>query len=414
MTQTITVAGMIANNNGITLYLEDGKTRALDMNGWNTEQIVREIAPGLGQLQMVQINLDMFAKVIRDVVAEMPTISETDGILTVKQGDRDIQAEALRPHIEDIAHFGRSAKGFKNFLRHFSKQEVGHSAEELLDFMKIGAMPIADDGSIIGFKVLNRNRSDDNTADPSVFVDCHTRTVKQQLGSLVYMPRSKVSDDRRQACGTGLHVAAPAYVCHFGGDVVTLVKVKPHDVIRVPRGENSKMGASAYQIVAVLTPDEAQWVRSGKKLADHTTGGMVLANVIVGNHPPITTKTEVGSFGLDRPYNALQKEKTFEEPKPVHVKTTTKSKKKPKKANLASVKRAPKDALSVRKIKDMLAAAMNKRPAKRTPSEVKLVEYQKKLTKAKTLIKGGMSLREAAAFAGIDRNKLSDNLKAGR
>lgn len=405
------VAGMIANKNGITLYLEDGSTTALDMTEWKTEQIVAGIAPALSRMEIAEIDLDGFTRgVIQDAIKAVPGLGGDENALTIKHRSRELSGEAIKSHVEDIAFFGRSAKGFKNFMRHFQKQTVNHSADELLEFMKVGKMPLADDGSIIGFKILNFF---DLSKDKDTFVDVHTRTVKQKLGSLVYMPRCKVSDDRRQACGTGLHVAAPAYASSFGGDVMTLVKVRPHDVVRVPRNENTKMGCSAYQIVAVLDDDQKKWVRNGKPLQKHETGLNLLAEVVAGNHPPISTKTEVGSFGLERPTDKLRAAGQFEETKPVMVKTETKSKKKPKKANPEALSRK-NGGLSVRQIKDMIEAAKSKKPAKRSASEQKLLDYQKKYEKAKALIAKGMNLREAAAQIGIDRNVLSDNLKAGR
>lgn len=407
------VAGMIANKTGITLYLEDGGTTALDMKGWKTEQIIAEIGPKLAQMQVAEVDLDSFGRgAIADAVDAIGDVStQENGEIVLKHRDREISGEAVHKHIEDIAYFGRSAKGFKNFMRHFQKQAVEHSADELLDFMKNGEMPVADDGSIIGYKILNRVREDGKQTD--VFVDCHTNTVKQQLGTLVYMPRCKVSDDRRQACGTGLHVASPAYARSFGGDVMTLVKVRPHDVVRVPHNENSKMGCAAYQIVAVLDEEQRAWVRNGKPIQEHPTGVNLLADVVAGNHPPISTKTEVGSFGLERPTNLLRMEKRFEEPKEVHVKALTRAKKKPVKSKPELLSRKHK-TLSVKEIKKMIADALTKRPAKRTASEKKMIDYDRKFTKAKALIKKGWNLRDAANEIGIDRNVLSDNLKAGR
>ena len=402
----ITVVGMVANPNGITLYLKDGTTQACDMAAWETQKIVEAIMPGLSKMQPVELDIGQFKKAALETVAHVvPGVKAGENGMTIQHRDREIPAKALERHIEDIAYFGKSAKGFKNFLRHFNKQDVKHSADELLDFMKNADMPIADDGSIIGYKMLNLYAGD-------VFVDCHTRTVKQKLGTLVYMPKSKVSDDRRQACGTGLHVAAPKYITSFGGSVLTLVKVRPHDVIRVPSDENTKMGCAAYQIVAVLDSELYTWAKQGKPLYQHEKGAELLANVVAGNHPPISTRTEVGSFGLDRPTNALIADQKFEEPVPVKVKTLRSDQRKPRKPNIDAVKRGA--ALSVKKIKDMIALALEKRPAKRTEAEKKAIDYDRRLQKAKRLLAKGKSLREVSAIVGIDRNKLSDNLKRGR
>jgi hypothetical protein len=178
--------------------------------------------------------------------------------------------------------------GFKVFMERLSKviDKRQHSVEDLLKFLGVADLPIADDGCIVIYKRLNR--SGGNT-----FVDVHSKKVKQKVGSLVFMDQSLVDPNRRRDCSNGLHVATVGYLGSFSGDVTIIGKVRPEDVIAVPQGSATKMRVSGYHIIAELTPKQKSAVNSGSKLSNTEDGAELLNAVLRGNHIGITQHVEI-------------------------------------------------------------------------------------------------------------------------
>ncbi|SOC90084.1 hypothetical protein SAMN05216358_0104 [Rhizobium sp. AN5] len=196
--------------------------------------------------------------------------------------------EALTPYMDAINH-GEDAAGFQKFMERIASviDSRSHTIKELLNFMSKGDLPIADDGSIVAYKVLQSTSNG--------FVDCHSRKVTQKLGSFVQMDEKLVDPNRRNECSTGLHIARRGYLSGFSGDIITLVKVAPEDVIAVPPGEPNKMRAKGYHIVAVLPADVHPTLRSNKPMTGHEKASKLLADVIKGNHTSILEIVNIGS-----------------------------------------------------------------------------------------------------------------------
>ena len=96
------------------------------------------------------------------------------------------------------------------------------TAEEVLKFMEKVDLPLADDGSIILYKFLDKHPS-----KPGYYVDHHTRKVEQRIGSRVYMELADYTKSRAE-CATGLHVCAKDYG-QYGGEIL-LVKVRGYSI----------------------------------------------------------------------------------------------------------------------------------------------------------------------------------------
>lgn len=118
-----------------------------------------------------------------------------------------VVGDKIIPGMELIkSQFGRAAKmgsvqGVENFLKRLSTviESRSHSVEDLLKFMERADLPIADDGTIIIYKVLNKQGDR--------YVDCHTGRVQQWVGAYVCMDPSLVDHNRSNECSNGLHVA---------------------------------------------------------------------------------------------------------------------------------------------------------------------------------------------------------------
>lgn len=228
-------------------------------------------------------------------IPQQGNVVEQSGI-TIKEHSKDDAPDTIIavvegkviPGVEKIkTQFGRAAKqestkGMENFLRRMASviDARKHSVEDLLKFMERGDLPVAEDGSILIYKVLRKSGKK--------YVDCHTRKVEQWVGGYVCMDPSLVDHNRNNECSNGLHVARRGYIREFSGDVCVLAKVAPEDVIAVPSYDANKMRVCGYHIIAELTSFQYQLVRQNKPITDDPDGKILLANTIAGNH---TSKT---------------------------------------------------------------------------------------------------------------------------
>lgn len=196
------------------------------------------------------------------------------------------------PGMEKIkTQFSRAAAqnstvGMENFLRRLGAviEQRGHSVEDLLKFLERGDLPIADDGSILIYKVLRKVQNPKNAVGSTVFADCHTRKVEQWVGAHVCMDESLVDRNRNNECSNGLHVARRGYVRNFSGDVCVLAKLAPEDVIAVPTYDANKMRVCGYHIIKELTAAQYALLNQNRPLTEDEAGKRLLADALRGIH----------------------------------------------------------------------------------------------------------------------------------
>jgi len=217
-------------------------------------------------------------------------VVETEGETTIIPG-----VEQLHGQVVHAVQNG-NAKGMDNFLRRCATVKRKHTVQELLNFMRKGDLPIADDGSIIAYKVLRSY----GPGKPDVFVDCHSGKVEQKVGSFVCQSES-IIDQSRTMCSTGLHVARRGYLGGFNGDIITLIKINPEDVVAVPPNEPDKMRVSGYHILGKIPSSEHHALRSNQAMRSDSTAGQLLASALSGKHIQVLERVEItaprgGSF----------------------------------------------------------------------------------------------------------------------
>lgn len=300
----ITVIGAIVSKNGVTIFQNTGESSVLAMDSYRTQAILDATLPLIAKIGKAEIDLENFKVELKENVANA-NVKVSDDLSSIKVktqagGEVDV-AKALKPQVERATVSKSAAKALKAFTTALSRVKRQHSAEELMKFITRHDLPLAEDGAIIGFKTLNSVRD-----DPGVFVDGHTRKVRQRLGSYVYMDVKDVNESRRQDCGTGLHIMSRSY--NYSGDVTCLVKIRPQDVIAVPISETNKMRVAAYHIVAVLNAETRAKISSAK---DFRADGSIdaLKKVVVGDHPGILERVWVGKQGQTKAELIVGKQK---------------------------------------------------------------------------------------------------------
>lgn len=206
---------------------------------------------------------------------QKPTPQET--VIAVVDGEVIPGVEQVQDHINHAVKLG-STVGMERFLQRVAKviSTRQHSIEDLLRFMEKGDLPVADDGSIIAYKMLQ--------AKDDTFVDCHTNLVPQNVGTVVRVDESLVDRNRRNECSNGLHIARRGYLKHFGGSACFLVKVAPEDVVTVPHNDPNKVRVCAYHIIDKLSDSAMQSVRQNKPMTSCADAREMLAKAIAGDH----------------------------------------------------------------------------------------------------------------------------------
>ncbi|QEP29850.1 RIIB lysis inhibitor [Sinorhizobium phage ort11] len=219
----------------------------------------------------------------KDEVSEEETI-----VAVVNTGSKDKPKETVIPGAEALKEqFVHSVKtgntvGMENFMKRISKMidKRGHSVEDLLRFMERGDLPVADDGSIIAYKILKRAYN----APEGTYVDCHSGKVFQKIGSYVVVDESLVDKNRRNECSNGLHIARRGYLGSFSGDVCVLCKIAPEDVITVPHGDPNKVRVCGYHILFLIPQESFYKLKNNQPMTSNPEASDMLARAIAGKH----------------------------------------------------------------------------------------------------------------------------------
>lgn len=300
-------------SSGAVKLFRIAKSKLLGLFGKKEEVSVEPVVPmAVGNIpaiadQTVAVTIDTQAHAVAEIlkhaipaqspefhefgISQQGNIVETSG-QTIKDHGKDDTSDTIIavvdgqviPGMEKIkTQFSRatklgSTKGVEAFLKRIASiiHDRKHSVEDLLKFMERGDLPIADDGSILIYKVLRRNGEH--------FVDCHSEKVEQWVGAYVCMDPSLVDTNRSNECSNGLHVARRGYIREFSGDVCVLAKVAPEDVIAVPIYDANKMRVCGYHIIAELTQKQYSLVKQNKPITEDVDGRVLLGKAIAGQH----------------------------------------------------------------------------------------------------------------------------------
>lgn len=420
----ITVTGAIISANGVTLFQPNGQSLVLPQSDYRTRDILEATMGKIAKGETsVEINLDDFS-LIKRIEKALPdaVVTTVNGATTIKTSDGVI--ENVQELESKLA--GASSKGVSEFIRKTALQQRKHSTDELRTFLKRGDLPIADDGTIICYKILDKPKTPGGP-----WLDCHSKKIPQHLGAVVEMPLEEIDENRRQACSTGLHVCTVGYVRDFHGNdrTITLVKVQPYDVIAVPVSEQTKMRAMSYHIVAEIPAHLHAVLSAGKGLEADPEGAALLAEVVAGRHTGITEYVKVvngvahvvstGREATPIIYNKNQvaRRSAYVDPKEVRKALAAGSDISPAAAINAALQpghvKAP--AIEQKRVsedrKSPAPAALN-HPAVTTrvteigPKPLLNDEYEAKFQAAVANIKAGMPPWKAARKMGVETNDL--------
>lgn len=222
----------------------------------------------------------------RPMSSDDSTLQEGETIVAVVGGKAVPGMENLKGQVEHAQRTGQY-KGLQRLIERMAamQEKRGHSVEDLLRFLEKGDLPIADDGSILAYKVLStRSKQSLYPEAKGTFFDCHSGKIPQRVGSRLVVDEKLVDKNRRNECSNGLHIARRGYIGQFSGDVLTLCKIEPEDVITVPHGDPNKVRVCAYHIIAQISPEDHQKLRNNRPMTDSDATQVLLGKAIAGDH----------------------------------------------------------------------------------------------------------------------------------
>lgn len=142
-------------------------------------------------------------------------------------------------------------KPLVSFMEKISDNPNLHSRMNLFRWLGKHKFAIAADGDLIAYKGVGSNFKSQTSGEAIVNGVKKNGQIPNDPGTVVEMPRSKVTFDPRNGCSTGLHVANWSFARGFtSSGTVLRVKVNPRDVVSVPvDAGDQKMRVCRYHVV---------------------------------------------------------------------------------------------------------------------------------------------------------------------
>ena len=237
--------------------------------------------PGQDPLPMTSThpNFDTVLDIARDPDAEVEDIRDLfdvgrailrgfeDGPLTariaVANDTLTLDGEPIHNSITDqvFAFLDAGSPDWKPLARFIEKIEANpneHSRSQLYDWLSSarsvdGALTIAPDGDVIGYKGVNRDLTSKHAGPAIVDGERVLGHVPNNPGSVIEMARDDVNHDPAVGCSRGLHIGTWGYASGWGPTVLK-VKFSPSDVVSVPTDCSAqKVRVCRYEVVEPIS-----------------------------------------------------------------------------------------------------------------------------------------------------------------
>lgn len=171
--------------------------------------------------------------------------------------------KVLNEHWDEGGDLTAHVKPLIKLLENIAQNPSQHSRQQLYNYVKRHHLTTTDEGYLVLYKYVYRATSgstdsskpyQSGNSGPAIVNGVPVNGyVGQDIGDVVEMPRSQVTDDPNTACASGLHVGAWAYVGH-NGHVRLEIYVHPRDVVSVPRdASEQKIRVCRYRVVREIT-----------------------------------------------------------------------------------------------------------------------------------------------------------------
>ena len=136
-----------------------------------------------------------------------------------------------------------------NFLDKLMLNPSHRAVQGLYDWVAVSNMPIAEDGDLYAWKIVNAD-----------YFDYYSQTLDHSPGNIVTQTRNMCDEDPDQTCSNGIHFCSFGYLSnyHAGDDSrrVMLVKINPADVVAIPRDYGTAKGRCCKLTVIQQVPQD--------------------------------------------------------------------------------------------------------------------------------------------------------------
>jgi hypothetical protein len=230
------------SNSGVVSCNVKGKMYSFDRNHPNYDAVKEAIK---NKDSETIAKLGDLPKTVTDYAGEFVVVKNGNVFYKDK-----VISNSLTKRILSLMGEGFPFEPMLKFLENLMLNPSFHAVQELYNFLEHRNLPITEDGCFLAYKAV----TNDN-------MDWHTKTVKNDVGTVVSMPRNEVDDNWRTECSSGFHVGAIEYVQGFyaGQGKILIVKVNPKDVVAC-EGSFQKCRTCEYTIVGEMTEELAKSV----------------------------------------------------------------------------------------------------------------------------------------------------------
>lgn len=191
----------------------------------------------------------------------------------VLYGEREITG-LITTRIFEMLRYGLSITPMLNFLSRLMQNPSKRAVDEVFSFADACSLPITEDGYLLAYRKNGANYLDSHSASvlskPAAIMTAEEKAqyanpvvggkeknVTMQIVDdvlTVSMPRNSVDEDKDRTCSKGLHFCSFAYLSHFSGKHILVVKIDPADIVAIPSDYNNAKGrCSKYQVVDEIT-----------------------------------------------------------------------------------------------------------------------------------------------------------------
>lgn len=273
--------------------------------------------------------------------ATSPAVAEKKAVIPGVQNLKPLIDHAVRTN---------SAQSVQNFLTRCAAfiDKRQHSVDDLMRFLEKGDLPLAEDGSIIAYKMLNwMDKS------KGIMKDCHSGKIPQKIGSYVCVNENLVDLNRRTECSNGLHIARRGYLSVFSSEVCVVCKIDPEDVMVVPHNDANKARVKGYHILGYLSDEAKDALKNGKPATSDEAALKLIFDAIKGVHVDRLERVQVnGQMGSNVVVTKI-KDSDPEKEAPVDVTAADLAK-----AKALDSEDRPNQTVDVRDINKRVTAAM--------------------------------------------------------
>ena len=233
-------------------YLLQGKNIILVIDG-ESHTISKDTHISYGKIVEALKAKDWDA--LRELVEPAKAIeSFGQGYVTINGGDVLWKGQpfhnALSRRMIEMFQEGFPIEPMANFMENLMKNPSKRSVDQLYGFLEKNSLPITEDGYFLAYKKVRKD-----------FLDIHSGTIFNGVGTVVEMERNGVDDNPDSTCSSGLHFCSREYLDGFGGhnDPIMILKINPADVVSIPSDANGSKGrACRYEVVAQVEGDPDQ------------------------------------------------------------------------------------------------------------------------------------------------------------